>query len=60
MDSAKCVIQYKRIYINIGKIKKKKMYNKIKCAEQYTVDLINNNISRDVQTGCTGYIQWAK
>ncbi len=25
------------------------MCNKIKCAEQYTVDLINNNISRDVQ-----------
>ncbi len=25
------------------------MCNKIKCAGQYTVDLINNNISRDVQ-----------
>ncbi len=46
----------KRIYINIGKnkikIRKKirgKMYNEIKCALQYTVDLINNNINRDVQ-----------
>ncbi len=29
------------------------MCNKIKCAIQYTVDLINNNINRDVQTGCT-------
>ncbi len=25
-----------------------------------TVDLNNNNISRNVQTGCTGYIQWGK
>ncbi len=25
------------------------MCNKIKCAGQYTVDLIDNNISRDVQ-----------
>ncbi len=25
------------------------MCNKTKCAGQYTVDLINNNISRDVQ-----------
>ncbi len=25
------------------------MCYKMKCAEQYTVDLINNNISRDVQ-----------
>ncbi len=32
------------------------MRNKIKCAIQYTVALINNNINRDVQTGCTGYI----
>ncbi len=32
------------------------MCYKIKCAIQYTVDLINNKISRDVQTGCTGYI----
>ncbi len=31
------------------------MCNKIKCAGQYTVDLINN-ISRNVQTSCTGYI----
>ncbi len=32
------------------------MCNKIKCAGQYTVDLINNTISWNVQTGCTGYI----
>ncbi len=36
------------------------MCKKMKCAEQYTVDLINNNISRNmqesVQTGCTEYI----
>ncbi len=39
------------------------MCNEIKCAIQYTVDLINNNINRDVQTarrmckhGCTGYV----
>ncbi len=35
------------------------MCNKIKCAIQYTVDLINNNISRNVQTGCTGYVHIA-
>jgi len=29
-----------------------KMCNKIKCAGQYTVDLIKNNISRDVQEEC--------
>ncbi len=28
------------------------MYNEIKCAIQYTVDLINNNINRDVQEEC--------
>ncbi len=28
------------------------MCNKIKCARQYTVDLINNNINRDVQVEC--------
>ncbi len=28
------------------------MCNKIKCAIQYTVDLINNNINRYVQEGC--------
>ncbi len=28
------------------------MCNNIKCAEQYTVDLINRNISRDVQEIC--------
>ncbi len=43
------------------------MCNEIKCAIQYTVDLINNNINRDVQRnvqtarrmckhGCTGYV----
>ncbi len=35
------------------------MCNKMKCAGQYTVDLINNNESRDVQTGFTGYIHIA-
>ncbi len=45
------------IYINIGKKNnnkkiKSKIYNKIKCAIQYTVDLINNNIKRDVQEEC--------
>ncbi len=29
-----------------------KMCNEIKCAIQYTVDLINNNINRDVQEEC--------
>ncbi len=28
------------------------MCNEIKCAIQYTVDLINNNINRDVQEDC--------
>ncbi len=28
------------------------MCNKIKCAIQYTVDIINNNINRDVQEEC--------
>ncbi len=28
------------------------MCNEIKCAIQYSVDLINNNINRDVQEGC--------
>ncbi len=36
------------------------MCKKTKCAGQYTVDLINNNIRRnvqeDVQTCCTGYL----
>ncbi len=55
MDSAKYLTQHKSIYINIGKkLKleeeiKSKMCSKIKCAIQCTVDLINNNISRDVQ-----------
>ncbi len=40
---------------NIHKYRyEKNKYIKIKCAIQYTVDLINNNINRDVQTGCTG------
>ncbi len=36
------------------------MCNKIKCAGLYTVDLINNYISRDVQTGCTSEEPWRK
>ncbi len=55
MDSAKYVTQLKRICINIGKknVKiKSKTCNKVKCAIQYIVDLINNNISRDVQEEC--------
>ncbi len=52
----KKVTQHKRIYINIGKkLKEKiksKMCNKIKCAKQYTEDLINSNINRDVQEEC--------
>ncbi len=39
------------------------MCNKIKCARQYTVDIINNNITgmckKNVQTGCTGYVHMA-
>ncbi len=31
---------------------KNKMCNKMKCAGQYTVDLKNNNISRNVQEEC--------
>ncbi len=52
VGSVKYVTQHKRIYINIGKkklIRKNKMCNNIKCTGQYTVDLINDNISRDVQ-----------
>ncbi len=52
MDSAKYVTQHKRIYINIGNKIKSKMCNKIKCAIQYTVDLIHNNINRDLQEEC--------
>ncbi len=55
--------EHKRIYINIGKnkikIRKKirgKMCNEIKCAIQYTVDIINNNISRDVQEECANMV----
>ncbi len=58
----------KRIYINIGmeknevkkiRIKKNKykLKHKIKCAGQYTVDLINNNIRRNVQEECGRTIQ---
>ncbi len=43
MDSAKYVTQHKSIYINIGKKRS---------AKQYTVDLINNHINRDVQEEC--------
>ncbi len=55
MDSAKTMKHNTRECIyNIGKNKKKisKMCNEIKCAIQYTVDLINNNINRDVQEEC--------
>ncbi len=38
-----------------------KMCNEIKCAIQYTVDIINNNINRDLleECGCTGYVHIA-
>ncbi len=39
-----------RIYINIGKNKIKIRKKGVQCAIQYTVDLINNNIKRNVQT----------
>ncbi len=55
MDSAKKKrnITQNNIYINIDKKKIwSKMCNEIKCAIQYTVDLINNNINRDVQEEC--------
>ncbi len=60
MDSAKKLnITQENIYINIGKNKiqirskiRSKMCNKIKCAIQYTLDLINNKINRDVQEEC--------
>ncbi len=52
MDSAKYVTQHKSIYMNIGKKKKSQMCNKIKCAIQHTVDLINNNKNRYVQEEC--------
>ncbi len=38
------------------------MCNELKCAIQSTVDLININITRDVQencAGCTGYVHIA-
>ncbi len=38
--------RYEKNEVNI---KKNKMCNKIKCAGQYTVDVINSNISRNVQ-----------
>ncbi len=34
------------------------MCNKIKCAIHYTVDLINNNINRDVQEECANRLYW--
>ncbi len=60
MDSAKYVTQHKRIYKTIGKKTKQKntkiktstICNTIKCAGQFTVDLIHNNISRYVQEEC--------
>ncbi len=49
--------------MNIGKNKIKirtkiwgKMCNEIKCAIQYTVDLINNNINRYVQEECANMV----
>ncbi len=36
-----------------------KMCNELKCAIQSTVDLININIKRNVQTDCTGYVHIA-
>ncbi len=42
----------KRIYINIGEFFLKIRKNKIKWTGEYAVDLINNNISRDVQEIC--------
>ncbi len=56
MDSAKYVTQHKRIYIDIGKKIKSKMCYKIKCAILYIVDLINNNINRDVQEECANWL----
>ncbi len=36
------------------------MCNKITCAIQHTVDLLNNNINRDVQEECAnGYVHIA-
>ncbi len=58
MDSAKYVTQHKSICINIGKKKEQNTYfksnmcYKMKCAIQHTVDLINNNINRNVQEEC--------
>ncbi len=34
------------------------MCNEIKCAIQYTVDLINNNINGDVQEECVNRLYW--
>jgi len=33
------------------------MCNEIKCAKQYTVDLINININRDVQEECAKMVR---
>ncbi len=58
------VTQHKRIYINVGKKSKEqiknKMCNKIKCAGQHTVDLIKNNIGRDVQEECANRLYRAE
>ncbi len=54
MDSAKYNTTQENIYKYIYKkiIIRRKLCNKVKCALQYTVDLINNNINRDVQEEC--------
>ncbi len=62
MDSAKYVTQHKRIYrLKKRRTKeeqiKSKICNKIKCAIQYTVDLINNIINRDVQEECANRVK---
>ncbi len=45
-------ITQENIYINIGKNKINIRRKLVKCAIQYTVDFINNNINRDVQEEC--------
>ncbi len=47
-------VRFRGVSVTYVKIKNKfsKMCNKINCAIQYTVDLINNNINRDVQEEC--------
>ncbi len=62
MESAIKCNAHKRIYINIGRNKKRiqkknKMCNKIKCAGQYTVDLINYNIRGCASRMCKQVVQ---